>query len=67
MIYGFGRLAMLLTSFALISIRISSPAQQPLSKLRSDRSAAKESAVEATYKGLPCAWKDKNYVGSIAC
>jgi ketosteroid isomerase-like protein len=62
MIYGFGRLAMLLTSFALINNCISSPAQQPLSKLRSDRFAAKESAVEAAYKAYLRAWKDKNYV-----
>ena len=41
---------------------MSSSAQQPLSKLRSDRSAAEESAVEAAYKAYLRAWKDKNYV-----
>lgn len=56
MIYGFGRLAMLLTSFALISNSMSSSAQQPLSKLRSDQS------VEAAYKAYLRVWKDKNYV-----
>lgn len=62
MIYGFRGLAMLLTSFALISNTISSPAQQALSKLRSDRSVTEESAVEAAYKAYLRAWKDKNYV-----